>query len=134
MYPSVRKQQGIGLIASIFLLVVVTIVVLALGNFTEISAQSFGQDLNSQRAFYAAEGGVEIALQRLSKPTPDACAGSLGSLDLSNEAGLTDCRVELSCTESTVATVTTWMITSTALCGRGFDQAQRAIKVQARAF
>jgi len=134
MFLKVRQQRGVGLVAAIFLLVIVSSIVVTLGNLTDVSVRGFGQDLNAQRAFYAAEGGVEIALHRLGF-AGEACSGSLGSIDFStlpSDDGLENCTVATSCNTVTVAGIETWRITSAAECGTGFDQAQRQVEVQAR--
>jgi MSHA biogenesis protein MshP len=134
--PNIKRQRGIGLIASIFLLVIMSLVVVALSNYTETSSRAFGQDLNSQRAFYAAEAGIEIALHRLSLNS-ESCVASLGDVDFSNlsssdDDGLENCSVSLECNAVTVMTLETWRIAAHARCGYGFEEAQRSIQVQAR--
>ena len=140
MYPNQKKapintfkQQGIGLPATIFLIVVLSLIVVAMSDLTESSSLGFGQDLQSMRAFYAAESGAQIALNRVFVGG-QTCAAIGGTLDfnaVNDNAGLTDCSAALSCTQDTVLALEYYTFQSQATCGSGFEQAQRSIEVRA---
>jgi MSHA biogenesis protein MshP len=127
------KQKGIGLPATVFLIVIVALIVLALGELNSKSNIGFGQDFYSIRAFYAAESGAQIALNRVFVGG-QACIATLAAIDfdaVSNKAGLESCRVSVSCNQVTVDTIDYYTFTSTATCGAGIEQATRAIQVRA---
>jgi len=140
MYPNQKyrpinplKQKGVGLPATIFLIVILSLIVVAMSDLTESSNLGFGQDLQSMRAFYAAESGAQIALNRVFVGG-QTCAAIGGGLDfnaVNDNAGLTDCVTTLSCTQDTVLTVEYYTFSSQATCGSGFEQAQRSIEVRA---
>lgn len=137
-----RSQRGIGLPATVFLIVILSLIVLAMSELNESSARSFGQDLNATKAFYAAESGAQIALNRVFVGT-DTCAttgnasdedASLADIDFdsgSGTPGLINCDVVLACGQVTVSGTNYMTFNSTATCGSGLEQATRAVQVRA---
>lgn len=140
MYPKNQiifdaKQKGVGLPATVFLISIMALIVVAMGDLTEQSNIGFGQDFNSMRAFYAAESGAQVALNRVFVGG-QACTNALTDIDFDAGAGgsnpgLNNCVATLSCGVSTVLTVNYLTITSTATCGVGIEQAMRSIQVRA---
>ena len=140
MYPKQKnysvdlsKQKGIGLPATIFLIVVLSLIVAAMSDLTESSNLGSGQDFQSMRAFYAAESGAQIALNRVFV-AGQACSSTEVDLDfnaVNAKPGLTSCVATLSCNEDSVAGVNYFTFKSEAICGSGFEQAQRSIEVRA---
>ncbi len=135
MYPRKHyaKQAGIGLPATIFLIVILALIVLAMSDLAEDSSLGFAQDFESTRAFYAAESGAQIGLNRVFVGG-EACDNALGYLDFEaggNNPGLNNCRAQLVCRVDTVAGTNYMTFTSTASCGSGLDQAVRAVQVRA---
>lgn len=131
--PLRSKQRGIGLPASVFLIVIVALIVLALGELNTKSNIGFGQDFYSIRAFYAAESGAQIALNRVFVGG-QACNNSLTDIDfdaVTDNEGLQSCQVDLSCQQVTVDVVDYLTFTSTAICGTGLESASRSIQVRA---
>ena len=129
-----RRQAGVGLPATVFLIVIIALIVLALGELNQKSNLGFGQDFYSTKAFYAAESGAQVALNQVFVGTK-ACAANMTTIDFNNKGpneGLDDCDVQVDCVASLVATITYYTFTSTAICGSGFEQAQRRIEVRAR--
>lgn len=129
-----KQQQGIGLPATVFLIVIIALIVLALGDLTRKSALGFGQDFYSIRAFYAAESGAQIALNRVFVGA-QTCDNTLSDIDFDNAGanpGLDLCSAVLSCRQDIVDSITYYTFTSTATCGSGFEQAQRSVEVRAR--
>lgn len=127
------KQKGIGLPATVFLIVIVALIVLALGDLNTKSNIGFGQDFYSIRAFYAAESGAQIALNRVFVGG-QACNNSLTDIDFDTVAdneGLESCQVDLSCQQVTVDVIDYLTFTSTAICGIGLERASRSIQVRA---
>lgn len=127
------KQKGIGLPATVFLIVIVALIVLALGDLNTKSNIGFGQDFYSIRAFYAAESGAQIALNRVFVGE-QACNNSLADIDfdtVTDNEGLESCQVDLSCQQVTVDFIEYYTLSSHATCGAGLEQAQRSIEVRA---
>lgn len=128
-----NKQKGLGLPATIFVITVLAFVVVTMGNLSESSAKGFGHDYHSIRAFYAAESGAQVALNRLFVGAV-ACNASIADIDFDSggdNPGLNDCETALSCAQVTVDSIDYFTVTSTATCGTGDEQAQRSIQVRA---
>ena len=123
------KQRGFGLPATIFIIVILAMIILAMSDLNQASSRAFSQDYQSQRAFYAAESGAQIAMNRIFLG-----GGSCGASPISfSSAGLIDCSAVLSCAPPViVSSVTYYTVTSTGTCGTGDDTAQRRIQVRAR--
>ena len=86
------------------------------------------------RAFYAAESGAQIALNRVFVGA-QTCSNALVDIDYDSSGvspGLDQCDTVLNCRLDTVAGINYYTFTSTATCGVGFEQAQRSIEVRAR--
>jgi len=125
------RQKGIGLPATIFIIVILSLIVLALGDLTESSNIGFGQDYQSVHSFYAAESGAQVALNRVF--VGGAACGALASLNFGSSAsGIEGCSVALSCSPIVVLGVEYRTFTSTATCGVGLEQSQRTIEVRAK--
>jgi len=139
MYPNkysrktLKKQQGIGLPATVFIIVILSLIVVAMGDLTESSNLGFGQDYNSMRAFYAAESGAQVALNRVFVGT-QICGDTWADIDFDNGSanpGLDNCVAELACTQNDVTGSNYYTFTSTATCGSGFEVSTRSIEVRA---
>ena len=125
---SKHRQQGIGLPATIFIIVILAMIVLAMSDLNDASSRSFVQGYQSQRAFYAAESGAQIGMNRIFLG-----AGSCGASPINfNADGLNNCSAALSCSQVVVSSVTYYTVTSIGTCGTGDDMAQREIQVRAR--
>lgn len=132
--PVPGKQCGLGLPATVFLISIIAALVAALANLSESGAAAFGQDYQSMRAFYAAESGANVGLNRVIVGGESNCA-TLASIDFDSggaNAGLDDCVATLACSSVTVDGSDYLTISSTATCGSGFEQAARAVEVRAR--
>lgn len=131
--PLKTKQQGIGLPATVFLISILALIVIAMSDLTEQSSLGFGQDYHSIRAFYAAESGAQIALNRVFVGG-QACNNALADIDFdsgSDNPGLNDCVASLDCAVDTVSGTDYLTFTSTANCGTGMERAMRSIQVRA---
>ena len=130
-----QRPRGFGLPAAIFIITVLAMVVASITRLDEASSVGFGQDLNSIRAFYAAESGAQIALARrfAVAGAAQACAAGIYT-DNSGLAGLNQCSVNVDCSQVIIPASgdTYYTFVSTATCGSGIDAAQRDIEVRAR--
>ena len=132
MFPEFKSRQGqlgLGLPATIFIITVLAMIVVALGELTRGSSQAFAQNFQSQRAFYAAESGAQIALNRVF--TGGSACGSLSDISFGSNQGLENCSASLSCSQVVVDSVTYYTFQSTGTCGTGLDEASRMIEVRA---
>lgn len=127
-------QKGIGLPATIFIITVLAFIVVGLSDLSRNSSLGFSQSFLSQRAFYAAESGAQVALNRIFVGGA-ACNNSLAAINF-NGGGtnpeLDLCTAQLSCAQVVVSGVSYYTIDSDATCGTGFEQAQRSVQVRAR--
>ena len=133
MFLDSKNTQGFGLPAAIFVITVLSMIVAAISSLGESSSVAFGQDINSIKAFYAAESGAEIGLARKFAVT-GAIAGCASSIyvDSSGLTGLNGCSVTVDCSSATVNGIDYYTLISTATCGNGPDAAQRVVEVRAK--
>ena len=132
---NINRQQGIGLPATVFIIVILALIVVAMSDLTEQSNIGSGQDYQSMRAFYAAESGAQIALNRVFVGSLACSDAALVDIDFDSggdNPGLNDCIVELECSGDTVSSIEYRTLISTATCGSGFEQAIRSIEVRAK--
>ena len=121
-----KSIQGFGLPAAIFIITVLSMIVAAISSLGESSSVAFGQDINSIKAFYAAESGAEIGLARRFAVT-GASAGCTANIyaNSSGLTGLNGCTVTVDCSSVLVDGIDYYTLISTATCGNGSDAAQR---------
>ncbi len=133
MSPNSNKIHGFGLPAAIFIITVLAMIVAAITSLGESSSVAFGQDINSIKAFYAAESGAEIGLTKKFDVTgsPVGCGNNL-YVDNSGLTGLNGCSVEVHCDTANAGGIEYYTLTSTATCGSGRDAAQREVEVRAK--
>ena len=133
MSPNSKKIQGFGLPAAIFVITVLAMIVAAITSLSESSSVAFGQDINSIKAFYAAESGAEIGLARKFSVTGiDEPCGSNIYANSSGLTGLNGCSVTVDCSSVNVDAIDYYTFRSTATCGSGRDAAQRVVEVRAK--
>lgn len=142
MFPDTRtsqKQRGFLLPLAIFLLVGISFLAVAIYRFSgQTGAQATVEGLSVQ-AFYAAESGAQLAMNRLffnasSRAQVDAnCAGVSGSNVNYSVTGLALCNAQLTCTRSVDPADTTsfYVINSVGSCGVGDLLGEREIEVSA---
>ena len=124
------KQKGFGLPMAIFIITVMALLVAAMLSVSEKSAQASSANVLSMRAFYAAESGMNIALNRLFPPQGSAAACSTTLLDnmAFTAAAMSQCRVSVSC----VQTAGQYYLRSSGQCGSAGDLATRIVEVVAK--
>ena len=127
-----KKEQGFGLPMAIFIITVMAFLALAIHKLSEDSAQVTGINTLSMRAFFAAESGANIALNRLFPPVgaSSACAASMiNALAFPTAVvGLNQCTVTVNCTLNSGV----YLLESIGQCGTGLEQATRIIEVVAQ--
>ncbi|MCP5162536.1 MAG: pilus assembly PilX N-terminal domain-containing protein [Hahellaceae bacterium] len=138
-WPLYKQEQGFGLPAAIFVITVLSLVVLALNSLDEVNGISFSQDINSQRAFYAAESGAHIGLNRLFPAGGSAsdCSNSYFSgvsVDFAALAvtGLNNCSARVNCQQDRLGSNSYFMLESEGVCGIGAEMATRRVRVRVK--
>ena len=124
------RQQGLGLMSAIFLIVVVAVLVVAIARMVRTSEAAFSQDVMTHRAFLAAETGAQIALNRVFAPVGSSSCASPWTWDLT-DVGLANCQATVDCRTETVGGTTHYTVESNGRCNAGGIAAERQILVRA---
>lgn len=124
------RSRGMGLVSAIFLILVVTILVVAISRMVRTSSDAFAQEVLSHRAFLAAESGAQLGLNRVFAPSGTGSC-TTQSWDLSN-SGLNYCQVTVDCRSETVASTTYYTLQSNGRCEIGSRVAERQVLVRAQ--
>lgn len=129
------RQRGAGLPIALFIITVLALLVLAMAQWQQASGESVSLQIQSQRAFFAAESGAQVAVRNVLEPGAN-CAVVTSPLVFPG-GGLSGCRAVLQC-ESVTANLggtggnEVFTITSTGQCGAGQDRAVRELEVRVR--
>ena len=130
--PTIHSQAGLGLPSALFLIIVMVLIVAAINQINELSAQAYGREWLSQRAFYAAESGAQLAAVYAlndSETSPVCNTTFINNLSFS-AVGLSSCSVSVDCHSQSVSSETYITFTSTGQCGSGPDLATRIVQVR----
>lgn len=128
----VLRSAGFGLPAAIFVITVLALIIASISALTLRSAESVATVIQSQRAFYSAESGIQLALNLLLPPDGSAgrsCTTSPFYSQSFSVAGLNGCSTSVSCRSVTDGSQTFYFLTSSGSCGNGSEQAQRQLEV-----
>lgn len=136
MYRNQRtaRQRGFGLPFAIFVLVILGLVGLAIAELEQTSAEGVVFDVQSTRAYLAAQSGAELGLNRLLPPLAsqrDCTDGffSAGPSVSFVDPGLEACAATVSCRVDVIGGQDYFTLTSRGVCGSGFERAERVIEV-----
>jgi len=129
------RQRGAGLPVALFVITVLALIVVSMAQQQESAGVAVGQQILSQRAFYAAESGAQVAVTEALDG--GSCAAVPASVNYT-QAGLTGCSATLSCSsvqadidgDSILERVYT--LASTGQCGSGAEAAFRTVEVRVR--
>jgi len=131
----VNRQKGAGLPIALFVITVLSLIALQMTRQIEDSSNAVSLQVQSQRAFFAAESGAQTAMaQGLAS---GSCSGFPRTLSFS-EAALVGCQASLSCDlrqadlDSDGSNENILTLISSGQCGAGIDQAVRTIEVTLR--
>ena len=126
-------QTGLGLPAAIFLLVVLALLVVAMGDLLTLSGQVSVLQGNTQRATLAAHSAVQAAAAELLPAGQAArdCSAVPGSLAFTVD-GLRGCVVRLQCREDLVASEVVFTVDTEASCGAGAEEAVQVLRWRSR--
>ena len=128
-------QRGFGLPMALFVVTVLAIIIATMASMQGDAAASSSLQVQAHRAFYAAESGIEGALNLLLPPDGSpgqACTVSPFFNPTFTVTGLNGCSASVECSSVTVGGDDYYTLTSTGSCGSGLDAAQRVLEVRAR--
>ena len=117
-----KKQTGAGLPIALFIITVLSLIVVGMSQLQESSGNAISLQIQSQRAFFAAESGAQIAVTELL--AGESCPTVM--IDFSRE-GLSACTADVSCSGSGIVE-----IESKGTCGGGQEAASRTVEVRLR--
>ena len=129
MFPD--RQRGIGLIAAIFLIVIVSSLAVGVASLVRTGAESYVQDVLAYKAFLAADGGAQLALNRVFAPQgAPSCSNRIYPL---SQTGLEGCEATVTCSAVGVGGDVQYNVESHGRCSTGSEIAERRIVVRAAA-
>ena len=135
---SLSNQRGAGLPIAIFIRTVLALVVIGMAQLQQGSGEAVSLQIQSQRAFFAAESGAQVAVTDvLYQGRACPSGGSNWSINFT-ESALAGCMARLTCSPEDASQVdggggnTLYTIESRGLCGSGADQAERVVEVRVR--
>jgi len=137
MHPE-RQQRGFSLPLAVFIITVLALIGTAMVNLSRSGQQAVSAEVQSVRAFYAAESGAQLALHTifpLSGGSIGVVACSALSLTPTYSAqGIEGCDASVSCTPQSVGGNTYYIVSSTGVCtfGGSANTARRSIEVMAK--
>lgn len=127
-----RSQHGVGLPAAIFIITIMALIAVAVNLLVEQNAESFEEELNLTRAFYAAESGAGFAMNRIFPPeeyptySGANCPNAAADTYAFNQGGLNQCSANVTCSRVSIGGTAYATITSVGRCGN----VERTIQVR----
>ena len=133
---SLKKQNGAGLPIALFIITVLSSIVLSISQLQESSGNAISLQIQSQRAFFAAESGAQVAIASLLKDADGSPLDNCSFVDKKlnfDEQGLSGCSADVSCDDASIDEVIS--IESKGSCGveDSVDHARRTIEVRLHA-
>lgn len=127
-----QYQQGISLPGAIFVITVLAVLAVAINALVNQNSQTYQEEINLTRAFYAAESGAGFAMNTLYPPeeypayaTTAECAAGPRIYTLT-VPGLNNCTASVTCNEVTISGTNYATIESEGSCG----DVERTIQVR----
>ena len=122
------KQRGLGLVSAIFLIMVVGLLTLAITQSVATAASAGAVETLSQRAFWVAESGAQLAVRRLF-PEVGAAQCTVQNIDFS-VLGANGCRATITCTTTLIGGNNYFAVESRGHCAADGDYvAERVVEV-----
>lgn len=126
------QQQGVSLIAAIFLILVVALLVAAIHRSVYSASQATSLSIMTHKALLTAYSGAQLSLNRLYAPSGvPACADR--DWDMATVSQLRNCAARVSCAAQTSNGTTFYTVSSTGACTDGARRTQRTVMVRAKA-
>ena len=124
-----HKQSGAGLPIAIFIITVLALLVFGMAQVQQGSGESVSLQIQSQRAFFAAESGVQVSIGTVFSAIDAGDAPSCPvAIPIFNNAGLSGCSASFECSLDSASG--RFVLTSTGSCGNGSDLASRTVEVR----
>ncbi len=122
-------QAGLSLATAIFVITVMALLAALIFQLVRNNAETTQEEILLVRAFYAAESGVQLELNKIFPPdgAPNVCAAGPNAYAFEDE-GLNACAAETFCTPLVVDGDTYYTVRSTGTCG----DVSRTIQVRAQ--
>ena len=117
------RQSGIGLPAAIFVITLMAVIAVAVNQLVSQNAQTFEEEVNLTRAFYAAESGAGIVMNTVFPPeeyptyATNAECFSTNRVYIFISDGLNQCSATVTCVPITISGTNYATVTSTGVCG-----------------
>ena len=130
-----RLQQGAGLPIALFIITVLTLLVAGMAQLQQAGSESVSLQIQSQRAFFAAESGAQVAVAEVL--AAGDCSAVTGSVTFSAN-GLSGCESAMFCNSVSAdidggpAEETVFTVRSDGQCGSGSDLANRSVEGRVR--
>ncbi|MFL1405787.1 hypothetical protein ACJO2E_10660 [Marinobacter sp. M1N3S26] len=138
MYPDRRSthQRGAGLPVALFIITVLAFLVLGMAQLQQSSGEAISLQIQSQRAFFAAESGAQVAVGQVLATNNDYCSNVPATVSFT-ESGLSGCSATIRCSDPDYDiegnNYVAVRITSDGQCGAGApDEANRTVEVMVR--
>lgn len=140
MYPRSpgKYQNGAGLPIAIFVITVLSLLVFGMAQLQQQSGESLSLQIQSQRAFFAAESGAQVGVTDvLYEGRACPASGSNWTVAFTKQA-LAGCEARLRCSQEDASAVngsggdTLYTLMSEGRCGSGRESARRVVEVRVR--
>ena len=132
---SIQRQRGIGLPAVIFIITTLVLIIAGMAQLQQSSSDGISIQVQSQRAFYAAESGLQLSLNLLLPPNGGAgknCADTPFYEQVFTVSGLQNCRVLVSCRSQLLNSENVYTLNSRGECGSGNSLSVRQLEAAVR--
>ena len=122
-FTPLTRQRGVGLAGAIFVITILAVIAVAINALVAQNAQTYEEEINLTRAFFAAESGAGFAMNTIFPPeeypgygvTAECAAGP--RVYAFEVAGLNACTATVSCSFMTVQSTNVATIQSQGSCG-----------------
>jgi len=116
-----KQQTGIGLAAAIFVITLLAVIVVGINALVSDNAQTFEEEINLNRAFFAAESGAGFAMNGIYPPEEySTYAGTQCNASVAYTfagEGLGYCTADVTCAKITISGKNYLTIESKGTCG-----------------
>lgn len=130
-----QSQRGAGLPVALFIITVLSLLVLGMAQLQQSSGEAISLQIQSQRAFFAAESGAQVGVGEVLQS--DDCSTVPGAIAFP-AAALAGCSATLTCDDTNDVTIEgrdylVVQVNSSGQCGGGGpDEANRTVEVMVR--
>ena len=129
-----RSQLGSSLVMAVFIIVLMSVLLLALGRQLISSSTSVSIEVQGNRAFNAAQSGLQLGLAQLFPINSTASCAAVAASFSFNQPGLPGCTATINCSQVTNPDVLTrplYRLSSTGSCQAGDIRSSRVVVMEA---